>query len=214
MQRFRDRQEAGIALAKRLKGSVVAPAIVLALPRGGVPVAAEVARALGLPLDVLCVRKLGVPGHKELAFGAIAEGGGRVLNVDVIRDCRVCEDEISAVEQRERQELERRTKTYRAHPLVLEPYHTVVLVDDGLATGATMRAAINSLKQARVHHAMVAVPVAPRETLAVLETEADQVVCLQVPEFFGSVGYWYERFPQVGDDEVRATLQQAMTSSA
>lgn len=211
MRRFRDRLEAGQDLARRLETLHLEPAtLVLALPRGGVPVAAEVARTLALPLDVLCVRKLGAPGHEELALGAIAEGGGRVLNEDVIRQCKVSSRALEAIEARERRELERRASTYRAGRLALElGGRTVVIIDDGLATGATMRAAIAAARRAGALRVIVAVPVGPKDTLALLESEADEIVCLEVPEFFGAVGLWYEHFPQVTDDEVRDALARA-----
>ncbi len=216
MHRFHDRREAGLALARRLAALARNPAtIVLALPRGGVPVAAEVARALELPLDVLCVRKIGAPLHKELALGAIAEGGACVRNEDVIRDSAIDQEEFERLASRERLELERRVRAFRGGGAPLElSGHTVVLVDDGLATGATMRAAIQSLKRARVKQVIMAVPVAAQDSLALLEPEVDQVVCLRVPSVFGAVGLWYEQFPQVSDGAVQTALASLNTRSS
>jgi putative phosphoribosyl transferase len=215
MRRFHDRREAGQALARPLAALARNPAtIVLALPRGGVPVAIEVARALELPLDLLCVRKIGAPLHKELALGAIAEGGACVRNEDVIRDFAIAQDEFEQLANRERQELERRVRTFRGNRAPLEVSgRTVVLVDDGLATGATMRAAIQSLKRASVKRVILAVPVAARDSLALLEPEVDQVVCLSIPSMFGAVGLWYEQFPQVSDGEVQTALKAFNTRS-
>jgi len=203
---FRDRREAGQLLAKdprlrRFRGH--ANAIVLALPRGGVPVAYEIAAALDLPLDVFVVRKLGVPGHEELAMGAIAAGGTRVIETDVVRRLGLDEDTIDAATARELRQLEERERRYREGlpPLVLRD-RLAIVVDDGLATGSTMRAAISALKAQAPKAVVVAVPVAPPQTCAALERHADEVICALTPEFFGAVGLAYERFDQTTDDEV------------
>jgi putative phosphoribosyl transferase len=209
MKPFRDRREAGRRLAAELADIGPDP-LVLALPRGGVPVAAEVARALGAPLDVFVVRKLGVPGHEELAMGAIASGGSRVLNDTIIRDLGLGARDIAAAEAREARELARREAIYRgARPFPDLQGRKVIVVDDGLATGATMRAAVTALRQLGPGAIVVAVPVAPPDTLALLRSEADDVVCVLSPEPFGGVGRWYESFPQVSDAEVQALLERA-----
>ncbi len=186
--------------------------VVLGLPRGGVVVAAEVAAALGAPLDVLVVRKLGVPGQRELAFGAVA-GGTRVVNADVVRALRLEPAVMDAVAAGEQQVVERREAEYRGiRPAVPLAGRTAVLVDDGLATGATARAAVQALR-ARPHdrpaRVVLAVPVAPRDTAAALRAEVDDLVCLLTPWWFGSVGEWYQDFAQVEDDEVRRLLSAA-----
>jgi len=211
MMRFRDRSDAGRQLAARMKryagrGDVV----VLALPRGGVPVAFEVARALGAPLDVFLVRKLGAPGHEELALGAIASGGVRVLNEDVVSALGVSRETIDAIAEREGRELARRQRAYRDGrdaPDVRD--RIVVLVDDGLATGATMRAAVAALRKLGPGRIIVAVPVGATETCAALAEEADEVVCPRRPEPFYGVGAWYDDFSQTTDQEVRDLLRQA-----
>jgi putative phosphoribosyl transferase len=208
---LRDRTEAGRALgtalgAYRGRNDV----LVLALPRGGVPVACEVADALGAQVDLIIVRKLGTPGQEELAMGAIASGGARVLNRDVIEPLRIPERVIAEIERRERGEIERRERAYRgarARPAVAG--QCVILVDDGVATGATMRAAIAALRQARPSKIVVAVPVAPPDTVEVLRSEADEVVCLATPEPFRAIGCWYVAFPQLSDEEVRACLARS-----
>lgn len=181
--------------------------IVLGLPRGGVAVAYEVARGIGAPLDLLLVRKLGVPGQEELAMGAIASGGIRVLNDDVVRIAGITPEEIAAVESREQRELERRERAYRGErpPPDLRG-RTVVLVDDGLATGATMRAAVHAARSLGAVRIVVAVPGAPAETAESISREADEFVVLAVPEPFCSVGTMYETFAQVADQEVRGFL--------
>jgi putative phosphoribosyl transferase len=181
--------------------------IVLALPRGGVPVGYEVARALQVPLDVFIVRKLGVPGHEELAMGAIASGGVRVLNDDVLRHIPCSKSAIDAVSAREQVELERRERLYRGSKSPLDVSgRTVVVVDDGLATGSTMRAAVRALRQMHAETIIVAVPVAPRETCEDLRREVDDVICLRMPEPFEAVGLWYEDFTQTTDEEVHTLL--------
>jgi putative phosphoribosyl transferase len=184
--------------------------LVLALPRGGVPVACEVADALGAEVDLLIVRKLGTPGQEELAMGAIASGGVRVLNRDVIEPLRIPEHVIAETERRELREIERREAAYRGQrPRPAVASQCVILVDDGVATGATMRAGIAALRQAKPARIVVAVPVAPPDTVELLQREADEVVCLAMPEPFRAIGCWYVEFPQLTDDEVRARLGQS-----
>jgi predicted phosphoribosyltransferase len=207
---FPDRRAAGRDLAERLqKYAGRSDVVVLALPRGGVPVAYEVAVALGAPLDLFLVRKLGTPGHRELAMGAIASGGIRVLNDDVVRWYKIPGSVIDAVAREEQQELERREATYREGrgPAVQEG-RIVILVDDGLATGSTMRAAVHAVKAQRPSRVVVAVPVGARETCAELGSIADEVVCARMPEPFSAVGQWYLSFDQTTDDEVRQLLRE------
>lgn len=214
--RFRDREEAGRLLAAELaeyagRGDV----LVLALPRGGVPVGYEVARGLGAPLDVFMVRKLGVPGHEELAMGALASGGVRVLNDSVVQQLRIPEATIDEAARREQAELERRERTYReGRPAPEARGKTVILVDDGLATGATMRAAARALRQMDPARLVVAVPVAAGETCDDLRREVDEVVCAYTPEPFFGVGMWYEDFRQTTDDEVRDLLARSAEENA
>lgn len=208
--RFHGRAEAGKRLGEKLDEYRGRPdVLVLALPRGGVPVGSEVARALGAPLDLMLVRKLGVPGHEELAMGAVATGEVEVLNDDVVRALELDADAIEAVARRERAELERRNHAYREGREAPEVTgRTVILVDDGLATGATMRAAVAALRKLDPGRVVVAVPVAPPETCEVLRAEADEVVCLSEPDPFMAIGVWYEEFPQLTDDEVRELLRE------
>lgn len=206
-----DRREAGRRLAALLGGYAGRDdVVVLGLPRGGVVVAFEVAHALEAPLDVYLVRKLGVPGHEELAMGAIASGGPTILNQDVIRAANVTEDDITAVAEQEKRVLEQRERLYRGHS---EPIRlagkTVIVVDDGLATGATMRTALQAIGHQAPARVVVAVPVAPQETCARLEMESDEVVCLFTPEPFFSIGSWYLDFTQTGDGEVIDLLKEA-----
>jgi predicted phosphoribosyltransferase len=208
-QAFADRREAGRHLARELAGwSGRDDVVVLALPRGGVPVGYEVARALWAPLDILVVRKLGTPGHRELAMGAIASGGVRVLNDEVVRIYGLSDAEIERVALEEREELERREQVYRdgrdAQPLNGK---IVVLVDDGLATGSTMKAAVQAVRQRDPARIIVAVPVGARDTCAELQRLADEVVCARMPEPFSAVGLWYRDFDQTSDEEVRALLR-------
>src|SRR6267143_5208276 len=207
---YRDRTEAGRYLAKKLAGYAGRPdVIVLALPRGGVPVAYEVARALGVPLDVFLVRKLGVPGHEELGMGAIASGGVRVVNQAMLRSLRISPQQLDAVIRAEEAELRRQERVYRGdRPPPDVSGRTAILVDDGLATGATMQAAVAALRSAGPREVVVAVPVAPPETCAELEVEADRVVCALTPEPFYAVGAWYRDFSQTSDDEVRELLRR------
>ena len=208
---FRDRRHAGLVLAEHLREYADRnDVIVLALPRGGVPVAYEVAIALHLPLDVFVVRKLGVPGYPELAMGAIASGGVQVLNDDVVSQLPDAEQWVAHVANEERKELERRELFYRdARPRPDLRGKTVILIDDGLATGATMRAAARALKEQGVAHLVVAVPVASPETCDEFRGEVDHIVCAFTPASFGGVGQFYEDFSQTSDDEVRALLAQA-----
>jgi putative phosphoribosyl transferase len=208
---FRDRAEAGRELSPALREYAGrADVVVLALPRGGVPVAFEVARDLGAPLDVFVVRKLGLPVQPELAMGAIASGGAQVLNELVIHEAGVSDETIEQVAAREREEVARRELLYRGErpPLHLEG-KTVLFVDDGLATGTTMRAAVEALREHRPAKVVVAVPVAPPASCERLRAEVDEVVCAQTPEPFVAIGACYESFPQLTDDEIRALLEEA-----
>jgi predicted phosphoribosyltransferase len=211
LRRFRDRQDAGIQLAAKLAGYVGDPSvIVLGLPRGGVPVAYEVARALRAPLDIFVVRKLGVPGHRELAMGAIASGGVRVLNREVTDMLRISGPIIDAVAAQELREVERQQRAYRGDVTFPDlAGRTVIVVDDGLATGSTMRAAVKALRQSSPARIVVAAPVAAADTCRSLATEADEVVCVNVPESFHAVSVWYDEFSQTTDEEVRHLLQAA-----
>jgi putative phosphoribosyl transferase len=210
-QRFLDRADAGRALAGMLaRYRADTNAVVLALPRGGVPVGYEVASALGLPLDVLVVRKLGMPSQPELAMGAVASGGAVVLNEDVVSYLPRGSDAVEQVKVREMQELARREKSYRGdRPALQMRGHTGILVDDGLATGATMEAAVRALRSLHAQRIVVAVPVASSEARERIAAVADEVVCLQVPPFFSAVGQWYERFDQTEDEEVRELLARS-----
>lgn len=214
-QQFADRADAGRALAAELHGYVGRnDVIILALPRGGVPVASEVARVLDAPLDVFLVRKLGVPGREELAMGAIASGGGLVFNRDVVQLAGLDENQIRPVIERERAELRRRERAYRDDlpPPELDG-RVVILVDDGLATGATMRAAIDAIKQQKPARLIVAVPVAPPETCREIAGMVDEVICLLQPEPFLSVGTWYADFSETTDDDVRELLERSSNSA-
>jgi predicted phosphoribosyltransferase len=208
---FANRSEAGRLLAEKLeKYAGRDDVLVLGLPRGGVPVAYEVAKRLNAPLDVFVVRKLGVPGFEELAAGAIASGGVRVLNEDVMRAIPHADETIEVVSARERAELERREQMYRAgRPAPDVRNRTVILVDDGLATGATMRAAVKALRQSGAAKIVVAVPVGPPDTCDEFEQLADETLCLSTPPFFQAVGQYYEDFSQTSDDDVRELLTSA-----
>lgn len=209
---FGDRFEAGRELAVSLESHRDSGAVVLGLPRGGIPVAYEVARTLELPLDVFVVRKLGLPGQPELAMGALASGGALVLNEDVLRAGGVDEATLERVVARESQELERRERLYRGDrpPLELRG-RAAILVDDGLATGSSMRAAIHALRERRAGPVTAAVPVAPNETCEALAPEVEEMVCARTPRPFLSVGTWYEDFSQTTDEEVRELLDRAAT---
>ncbi len=204
LQKFRNRTEAGKLLASQLTDYANrSDVLVLGLPRGGVPVAYEVAKELNAPLDVCLVRKLGVPGHKELAMGAIAAGGVRVINENVIDWLRISPETINEVAAMEIRELDRRSHIYRGNrPLPKVKNHTIILVDDGIATGATIRAAISTLKKQKPRKLVVAVPVAGLSTCEELEAEVDEVVCILKPEDLYAIGLWYEDFQQTTDAEV------------
>jgi putative phosphoribosyl transferase len=206
---FRDRADAGQLLSHKLKAYTNRlDVLILALPRGGVPVAREIARSLHAPLDVFLVRKLGAPGQEELAMGAIASGGVRVLNDEVVQALRVPPDVIELVTALELRELARRERLYRdGRPAPDVAAKTAILVDDGLATGSTMRAAIAALRQAKPKRIVVAVPIAAVPTCKELGEEVDEIVCLHTPEPFYSVGFWYEDFAQTGDEEIREMLE-------
>lgn len=207
---FDDRRAAGRALAGLLQRyGDRHDVLVLALPRGGVPVAFEVARALGAPLDLFLVRKLGTPGHRELAMGAIASGGVRVLNDDVVRWYGITADDIETVAREEQRELERREAAYREgrEPVPVEG-RTVILIDDGLATGSTMRAAVQAIRLRNPARVVVAVPVGAPQTCEELSAIADEVVCTRTPEPFAAVGQWYLDFDQTSDEEVRQLLRE------
>lgn len=211
---FPDRVQAGRALAERLAAEDAdwKGALVLALPRGGVPVAYEVANRLGLELDILVVRKLGTPGNRELAMGAIASGGVRVMNEDIVRYARVSPAAIDATIEDESLELRRREQAYRGdRPRPSVQGRTVILIDDGLATGATMRAAIEAVRLQGASSITVAAPVAAPETVAQLEEMADRVICLYQPAQLYAIGRWYLNFDQTTDQQVQDLLQQSWT---
>ncbi|ARV59540.1 phosphoribosyl transferase [Nostocales cyanobacterium HT-58-2] len=212
MKRFSNRTEAGRLLAAKLTDYANCPdVLVLGLPRGGVPVAFEVAKALNAPLDICLVRKLGVPGHEELAMGAIATGGARAINENVVHVLGISEEIIDKVIAIEMRELERRNNRYRgkrAPPKIKD--RTVILIDDGIATGATIRAAIATLKQQQPQELVVAVPVASTSTYAQLQAEVDKVVCVMMPEALYAIGIWYEDFSQTTDEEVCELLAQQL----
>ena len=214
-ERFADRRAAGRELAQHLRSYAGRDdVVVLGLPRGGVPVAYEVARALDAPLDVFVVRKLGLPGHEELAVGAIASGGVRVLNEEVVSATGIDARDVDAVAERERAELARRERAYRGDraPIDVEG-RTAIVVDDGLATGATMRAAVTALRQRQAAGIVVAVPTASPRTCAEVGEMVDEIVCAHTPERFMAVGLWYRDFAPTTDDEVRRLLEDAAHSS-
>lgn len=208
---FKNRKAAGQLLAGQLAAYANCPdVLVLALPRGGVPVAYEVAEALNAPLDVFLVRKLGVPGQEELAMGAIASGDVRVLNDQVVQGLGISEAQINQVAAKEQQELERRERLYRENlPAPDVQGRTVILVDDGLATGATMRAALRALRQEQPARIVVAVPISALETCNEFKAEVDEIICAETPRPFIGVGLWYEDFSQTTDQEVRDLLKRA-----
>jgi predicted phosphoribosyltransferase len=211
MATFKDRRDAGRKLAQKLSAYAGRPnMLVLALPRGGVPVAYEVALILSIPLDVFIVRKLGLPGREELAIGAIASGGIRILNADIIRTLSVPDEAVNFVVRRESQELQRREKLYRGDrppPEVRD--RTIILIDDGLATGASMRAAVAGLRAQHPAGIVAAVPAASSEACEVIQSEVDEMICAITPEPFYGVSRWYEDFAQVTDEEVRILLEEA-----
>jgi putative phosphoribosyl transferase len=212
--RFRDRKDAGQQLARKLQQYAGRPdVIVLALPRGGVPVGFEIARALDLPLDVFVIRKLGLPWQEELAIGALASGGVRFLDQDLIRAAGVSEEDIRRITAIEQDELARREKSYRGDREFPDlTGKTVLLVDDGLATGSTMRVAVAALRQEGPARIVVAVPVASPETCEDFRDIADDIICAITPERFYAVGLWYADFSQTEDDEVHRLLKQARSS--
>jgi predicted phosphoribosyltransferase len=209
--RFLDRADAGRTLAELLRHHAGDPRVlVLALPRGGVPVGYQIAKALGAPLDVFVVRKLGVPGHEELALGALASGNILVLNDDVVQALRITREVIDAVAAQEARELERRERAYRGDRPRIDPAgRVIIIVDDGLATGATMRAAVRALRDRGADRLIVAVPTASPQTCADFRTEVDEIVCAITPEPFDAVGLWYEDFSQTTDAEVQELLELA-----
>lgn len=210
INRFANRSLAGDKLATQLEAYAGRPdVIVLALPRGGVPVGYAVARALGVPLDVMPVRKLGVPGHEEYAMGAIASGGEYLINQDVVGRLRISQESIEAIVQQELAELARREQLYRAgRPPLQLCGATVILVDDGLATGSTMQAAVRAVRKQQPARVIVAVPVGASETCERMALEADEVICYSTPYPFRAVGLWYEDFSQTTDEEVQELLAQ------
>jgi putative phosphoribosyl transferase len=212
--RFRNRVEAGRQLARALRKFAHQPGvIVLALPRGGVPVGHEIAKALGCPLDVLIVRKLGVPGQEELAMGAIASGGIRVLNREVVNLLKMTPEEIEQATRREQRELERRERAYRGGQPPLDVRDRVVLlVDDGLATGTTMRAAVSALRKLGARQIVAAIPVGAAQSCEALRGDVDELVCLLQPDDLIAISMWYDEFPQTTDQEVQDLLKQTEPS--
>lgn len=211
--RFRDREEAGRLLAEQLREHAGEAPVVLALPRGGVSVGYEIAQALGVPLDVMVVRKLGVPWHPELGMGALAEGGAVYLNREVLEEAELDPEELRAVIAEEARELERRVHRYRGgRPLPELKGRTVILVDDGLATGGTARAAVRALRGFGAGRIILAVPVAASQTAEQLREEVDVLICVQEPSNLWAIGTWYEDFHQMSDEEVLVLLDQARRS--
>jgi len=215
MALFKDRKHAGRILAEKLTAYQNQPeVVVLGLPRGGVLVGYEIALALNAPLDVFIVRKLGMPGHEELALGAISSGGIRVLNDEIVHELNISNDVLEMVTQRELQELKRREQAYRGdHPPLDVRGRSVILVDDGLATGASMRAAVSGLRTRRPHRIVVAVPVAASDICKEFEAVADEVVCAVTPKLFHGVGMWYEDFTQITDKEVQNLLEKSASQA-
>ena len=213
---FKNRQEAGRRLASNLaKFKNRDDVIVLGIPRGGVPIAFEVATGLNLPLDVFVLRKLGVPGQEELAFGAIGSGGVRVLNPEIVQHCGISDLDIAAVTKLEGQELERRERLYRGNRPRLDVYgKTVILIDDGIATGSSILAAVRAIKEMRPAALVIATPVAPERTCNRLRHEVDELICVEMPEPFYGVGQFYQDFSQVPDQEVNELLDRASRKRA
>lgn len=215
IQYFRDRSEAGRLLAKKLKPKYAneSDVLVLGLPRGGLPVAYQVASFLHAPLDICLVRKLGLPGRKEVAMGAIGTGGVMVLDKDLVAELKISEQAVKEVIVREWQELERRERVYRgSRPVPDLNNRTIILVDDGIATGLTLKAALSIIKQQQPKHIVVAIPIAPPDICKKLETAVDEVVCLLTPKPFRAVSLWYEDFSATTDEEVCTLLAQNTTS--
>lgn len=209
---FKDRVDAGEILANKLSKYAAENPLVLGLPRGGVPVAFEVAKALKAPLDVFIVRKLGVPGHEELAMGAIATGDVRVLNESVIEYLHISKEAIATETRKEKEELKRRERVYRSgRDPVNVANRTVLLIDDGIATGSTIKAAIAALKKQKAGKIIVGVPVAPSSTIEELKKEVDDLVCISTPDLFMAISVWYDEFPQTTDEQVRELLKKAET---
>ncbi|OPF80674.1 phosphoribosyltransferase [Streptomyces antioxidans] len=207
---FTDRMDAGRRLGEALRPLAEEKPVVFGLPRGGVPVASEVARALHAPLDVIIVRKLGVPYHRELAFGAVGEGGVRVVHEAIVRMSRADEKDLAEVERTEREELARKASRFRrGRPRIPAEGHTVIIVDDGIATGATAQAACRVARAQGAARVVLAVPVAPPDAVAALRADADEVVALSTPSDFAAVGEWYEDFSQTADDEVVELLSRS-----
>ena len=209
--KFFDRSDAGRRLAKLFEQYVGQPDIVvLALPRGGVPVAFEVADYLNAPLDIMLVRKVGVPGHRELALGAIASGDVMIMNESIVTGLGISEAEIAPVVEQEKRELERREQLYRGDlPASEIAAKTVIIVDDGIATGATMRAAVAAVQQQQPKRVLVGAPTAARDSCEVIRNEVDELVCVDIPEPYIAVGCWYRNFDQTTDEEVRSLLHKA-----
>jgi putative phosphoribosyl transferase len=207
---FEDRADAGRRLARRLDGYRVARPVVFALPRGGVPVAYEVSRALGAPLDVVVARKLGAPDQPEFGIGAVAPGGVRFLNRDVVRRLGIPKEYLDRVTMRETAEVERRLRNFRGGlPEAVVAGRAAILVDDGLATGVTARAAVESLRRRRPRRLVLAAPVCAAQTAEILRREVDDLVCLQKPPNLGAIGFWYRNFDQTSDEEVVQLLERA-----
>jgi len=209
---FRDRKEAGLKLAAALRRFESSQPVVLALPRGGVPVGFEIARALGAPLDLVLVRKIGTPGHRELAAAAVVDGENPevIVNEDVVDQLRISDAYLQQESKRELDEIERRRKAYLGgRERVPLDGRTVIVVDDGIATGATMRAALRGVRRANPRHLVLAIPVAPPGTVESLRAEVDEIVCLDMPAGFGAIGAFYEDFHQLSDDDVRDLLVRA-----
>jgi putative phosphoribosyl transferase len=215
MNGFRDRQDAGRRLAAELRSYATEHPIVLALPRGGVPVGYEIARALRAPLDVWVVRKVGVPWHPELGVGALAEGGYVHLNQDILGHIGLSKDELAEAIERKQREVEQRVQRFRGdHPRPVLRDRTIIVVDDGIATGGTVRAAIHSIRAQEPKAIVLAVPVAAPQTIQVIEPEVDRVVCLKTPADLYAIGLWYVDFTQVSDDEVLHFLERARQEQA